>query len=391
MIVNKYKDLIIINALMRGGIIPEDVKEKLCNDWMEVGYAVCFDCLDGRSGLVSNPPIKKFLLEVAEFFGGDAAEHTFGCRGAQFSVMHTVSKLVKEGLCSNKVITDPLCHYSTNIAAEMNDLKAVEPPHSGYPEYKIEANAFAHKIEEVKSKEGKPPALVMVTHADPYYGNIEPLKEVGKICRDYEIPFMVNAAYTGGVMPIDMKEINADFLTISAHKSMASLGPLGYVVTNLKWSEKIFQKSKQKTEWSGRAFGMKLPSVFGCSVGGIPLVSSMLSFPYVKERVGRWDEEQKKNSWFIKEMENIGEMTLIGQRPHRHHLLHFETPVFWEISKNHKRRGFFLAEQMIKRGIVGLQRGLTKRIKLSVYDLSEEEIHKVIDAFTEIASSEAKK
>jgi len=277
--------------------------------------------------------------------------------------MHTVSKLAKEGLYTNKVISDPLCHYSTNIGAEMNDLKVVEPPHSGYPEYNVDANAFADKIEEVKSQDGKLPALVMVTHADPYYGNIQPVKEVGKICRDYEIPFMVNAAYTGGVIPIDMKDINADFLTLSAHKSMASLGPLGYVVTNYEWSKKIFEKSKQKTEWSGRAFGKKLLSVFGCSVGGIPLVSSMLSFPYVKERVSRWDEEEKKSSWFIKEMEDIGEMMLIGQRPHKHHLFHFETPVFWGISKDHKRKGFFLAEEMIKRGIVGLHRGLTKHIR----------------------------
>ncbi|MDI6794181.1 MAG: hypothetical protein QME81_15190 [bacterium] len=45
---NPYSDHIIINALMRGGILPEDVCQKL-SDWVKVGYNTCFDCLEGRS------------------------------------------------------------------------------------------------------------------------------------------------------------------------------------------------------------------------------------------------------------------------------------------------------------------------------------------------------
>lgn len=386
MITNKYKGLMIINALMRGGIIPDDVQKKLFEEWMDIGYTICFDCLDGRSSLIGNPPIKNFLVDVANFFGGDVAEHTFGCRGAQFSVMKVASELAKEGDHCNTIIVDSLGHYTTNIAAEMVDLEVAEVPHSGYPEYAISADSYSDKIEEVKREKGKLPVLIVVTHADPYYGNIQPMNEVGKICEENEIPYMVNAAYTGGVMPINMKEMNVDFLTLSAHKSMASVAPLGYLVTNYEWSKKVFEMSKQKPEWSGRGFGKKIPNIFGCSVGGLPLISSMLSFPYVKERIKNWDEEVRKTNWFIDEMENMGDIMLIGEKPHRHHLLHFETPLFWEISKHHKRRGFFLAEEMIKRGIVGLHRGLSKHIKISVYGLSEEEIKRVIEAFHDIAS-----
>jgi len=81
---------------------------------------------------------------------------------------------------------------------------------------------------------------------------------------------------------------------------------------------------------------------------------------------------------------------LIGERPHRHHLLHFETPIFWEISKHHKRKGFFLADGMVQKGVVGLHRGLSKHVKLSTYGLSWEEVKKVRDAFYEIAEKHAK-
>lgn len=385
---NPYSNHVIINALMRGGLVPEDICQKLSSEWVKVGYNTCFDCLEGRSSLCSKPPVKKHLQNIASFFGGDEAEHTFGARGAQFAVMRAIAEFVSENndYCPIIVI-DPNSHYSTNIAAEMCRIKTVEPSHSGYPEYLYSPEGFQKRIEEIKNTEGKLPCLVVVTHADPYYGNIAPVEEIGEICESYEIPMMVNAAYTGGIMPIDMRKMKADFLTLSAHKSMMSVAPLGYVVTTYKWAKRLFATSDAKPAWSGRRFGKKIPNIFGCSIGGLPLISSMLSFDYVKKRVQLWDEELKKINKFVDEMEEIGDIMLLGQKPHQHHLLHLETPKFWEISKTHHKKGFFLADEMINRGIVGLHRGMTKHIKLSVYGLSEIEINRVKEAFYELAKA----
>jgi len=378
---NSYTHHIIINALMRGGILPENICRKL-SDWVNVGYNTCFDCLEGRSSLCNKPPIREFLLELAKFFGGDVAEHTFGCRGAQFAVMRTITKFVSENsdYCPT-IIIDPNSHYTTNITAEMCGLKVIEPPHSGYPEYLYDPSDFQSKIREIKKSKGKLPGLVVVTHADPYYGNIAPVEEIGRICEGYEVPMMVNAGYTGGVMPINIRELKADFLTLSAHKSMMSVAPLGYVVTTYKWAKRLFATSSL----SGRRFGKKIPNIFGCAIGGLPLISSMLSFDQVKERVKHWNEELIKINRFIDDMEEIEGIMLLGQRPHQHHVLHFETPKFWEISKTHRKKGFFLAEEMINRGIVGLQRGMTKHIKLSIYGLSNDEVTQVKEAFYEIS------
>jgi len=392
---NRYKEAIIINPIMTGGLIPKRTWEKLIEEnWLNVGYSVCFDCIKGQSSLISKPPIRDFLSEVAEFLGGDIAHHTFGCRTAQFAVMRTISNYVKrEGAedHTNIVLVDSLCHYTTVVAAEMTGLRLAEAPHSGHPEYRIFADGFRQKIEEIKSKTGKLPGLVAVTHVEPYHGNLNPAEEVGKIAEEYGIPYMVNAAYTAGVMPLNMKDLHADFLTASAHKSMASLAPLGFLVANHEWAGRVFKESKVRTELSGRSFKNKIPNIFGCSIGGIPLISAMYSFVHVVERVSRWEEEVAKTRWFIKEMKKMDGIRLIGEEPHNHHLLHFETPIFWEISKRHKRRGFFLAEEMIKRGIVGLQRGLSKHIKLSLYGLEWNQVKKVRDAFFEIAEKYVKK
>jgi len=392
---NRYKEAIIVNPIMTGGLVPKETQRKLIEEgWLRIGYSVCFDCLKGRSSLISKPPIRDFLADVAEFLGGDVAEHTFGCRAAQFAVMKTISDYVRrEGGkdYSNIVLADSLCHYTTAVAAEAAGLRLAETPHSGYPEYKVDAESFRQKIEELKSETGKLPGLIVVTHVEPYYGNLNPAEEVGKIAEEYEIPYMVNAAYTAGIMPLNMRDLRADFLTVSAHKSMSSLGPLGFLVTNYGWAKRIFETSKITTEWSGRIFGNKIPNIFGCSVGGTPLISAMYSFRHVVDRVSKWGEELEKTRWFIREMEKLDNVMLLGERPHQHHLLHFETPIFWEISKHHKRRGFFLAEEMIKRGIVGLHRGLSKHVKLSLYGLEWSGVKKVRDAFFEIAEEYIKK
>lgn len=371
---------------MRGGMVPEDVRRELFEDWAGVGYIACHDCLEGRSSLCGRPPIKSFLEKIAAFYGGDAAEHTFGCRTAKFAVMRAVRNAVENTSdYADVIVIDANSHYSTNIAAELNKFRTVEVPHAGYPLYTIDAAGYDEKIKEIKRTMGKPPALAVATHADPYYGNLAPVADIGAVCREHDVPFLVNAAYTAGVIPIDMRAMNADFLSVSAHKSMASLAPLGFVITNHTWAKRLFAGSQTKTDWGGRLFGNKIPNVFGCSIGGLPLISGMLSFDHVQKRVGIWGEEQRKINDFVTEMEKIPDVMLLGERPHRHHLLHFETPGLWQALKNKGKNGFYLSEFMIKSGVVGLHRGMSKHVKFSIYGLSESEVEKVKNLFHEIA------
>ena len=84
-------------------------------------------------------------------------------------------------------------------------------------------------------------------------------------------------------------------------------------------------------------------------------------------------------------MERIPDVMLLGQRPHRHHLLHFETARLWEMLQKNGKSGFALADQFIRNGVVGLHRGMSKHVKLSIYGLSPAETEKVINLFYEVA------
>jgi Sep-tRNA:Cys-tRNA synthetase len=103
--------------------------------------------------------------------------------------------------------------------------------------------------------------------------------------------------------------------------------------------------------------------------------------------VKRWDEEVEKARWLVRELERIEGLRQLGERPKRHTLATFESPSFHRVAKEHKRRGFFLYEELRRRRIAGIHPGMTKLITLNTYGLSMDQLRRVADAFHEIARS----
>ncbi len=79
--------------------------------------------------------------------------------------------------------------------------------------------------EGIKKYIRKDTALIVFTQASNVLGTIQPIKEIGKIARENNIVFLVDAAQSAGAMKIDIKEDNIDILAFTGHKSL--LGPMG--------------------------------------------------------------------------------------------------------------------------------------------------------------------
>jgi cysteine desulfurase family protein len=67
--------------------------------------------------------------------------------------------------------------------------------------------------------------LIALTHASNVLGTIQPVQEIGMIARERDLLFLVDAAQTAGVIPIDVRKMNIDLLAFPGHKSL--LGPTG--------------------------------------------------------------------------------------------------------------------------------------------------------------------
>jgi len=78
--------------------------------------------------------------------------------------------------------------------------------------------------------------LVSVIHASNEIGTIEPIAEIGKICREKGVYFHTDASQSFGKIPIDAKKMNIDLLTASSHKMY---GPKGVALLYVKNGIKI--------------------------------------------------------------------------------------------------------------------------------------------------------
>lgn len=67
--------------------------------------------------------------------------------------------------------------------------------------------------------------LVVMTHASNVLGTVQPIAEVGRIVRENDRLFLVDAAQTAGVVPIDVRAMCIDLLAFPGHKGL--YGPTG--------------------------------------------------------------------------------------------------------------------------------------------------------------------
>ena len=77
---------------------------------------------------------------------------------------------------------------------------------------------------EIKKLIRKDTILVSVMHANNEIGTIEPIKEIGAVCKKAGVLFHTDAAQSFGKIPIDVNKMNIDLLTASSHKMY---GPKG--------------------------------------------------------------------------------------------------------------------------------------------------------------------
>ena len=73
------------------------------------------------------------------------------------------------------------------------------------------------------------PTLVALTWIPTNSGLVQPVKAVGQICRDAGIPYLVDGCQAVGQLPIDVEEIQCDFLSATARKFLRGPRGLGFL------------------------------------------------------------------------------------------------------------------------------------------------------------------
>ena len=103
--------------------------------------------------------------------------------------------------------------------------------------------------------------LVSIIHASNEIGTIQPIAEIGKICRERGVLFHTDAVQSFGKVPIDVKKMNIDLLSASSHKIY---GPKGAACLFIRKGVKV----SPLLNGGGQEFGLRSSTVNVAGVVG---------------------------------------------------------------------------------------------------------------------------
>ena len=175
----------------------------------------------GRSGydlcLVAGELVFETRKALATFFGGDKPERLVFAANASDALNLAIQGLLHAG---DHAITTTLEHNS--VIRPLNHLKRDRGVAVDFVPF--EAGGLVDP-DEIAARFRPNTKVVVVNHGSNVIGTIQPVAEIGKRCRERGIVFVVDAAQTAGVIPINVVAMSIDVLAFTGHKSL--LGPTG--------------------------------------------------------------------------------------------------------------------------------------------------------------------
>ncbi len=162
------------------------------------------------------------------------------------------------------------------------------------------------KVEDLKAAITDNTALVTIMYANNEIGTIQPIKEIGDVCKEHKIFFHTDAVQAIGHIDIDVVRDNIDLLSISAHKFN---GPKGVGVLYAKKTIKLTSIIEGGAQERGRRAGTEnLPAIVGMAVA-------------LEETRSEFDEKNKKliklRDRLIEGLSTIEHSRLNGDRTNR--------------------------------------------------------------------------
>lgn len=133
-----------------------------------------------------------------------------GTESDNWAIKGTAHRLAESG--KKHIVTDNIEHH-----AVLHSAKALE--REGFEVTYVSAdNNGLVRAEDVAAAIRPDTAIVSVMFANNELGTIQPVAEIGSICRSAGVLFHCDAVQAAGILPIDVKAMNIDLLSISAHK-----------------------------------------------------------------------------------------------------------------------------------------------------------------------------
>ena len=179
----------------------------------------------GRSGfdlaIEAGNILENLRKRMTGFFGGDTDAPERLCFG--YNATDALNNLIQGSLSAgDHVVTTNLEHNAVirpiNHLVRDGGVEATFVPFNsdGFVEPETVASAIKSNTK-----------LVIVNHGSNVIGTIQPIAEIGKICKAKGVTFLIDSSQTAGVIPINMQEMNVDALAFTGHKALMGSTGIG--------------------------------------------------------------------------------------------------------------------------------------------------------------------
>lgn len=171
-----------------------------------------------------------------------------------------------------------------------------------------------HEIQKLIKPETK---LILLIHGSNVCGTLNPIEKIGKLCKDNNLFFCVDASQTAGSAIIDLKKCNADALIFPGHKAMLGPQGIGGMIVSKAMAGKLEPLFSGGTGSASDKEAMPelLPDKFQPGTLNIPGIIGLKHAMEFIEREGLAGIIEKKKhitEAFIEEVSNMKGLKLIG-------------------------------------------------------------------------------
>jgi len=193
--------------------------------------------------------------QVAELIGASAEEIIFTSCGTESNNFAIKGLALAQQSRGKHLVVSAIEHFSVLHSAKTLEKWGFEVSLVPVDEYGVV------DPEAVRKSLRKDTVLVSVMHANGEVGTIEPIQEIGKIAREGNIVFHTDAIATAGTIPVDVKELGVDALSLAGNQFY---GPKGVGALWVKKGVRIMPLLDGGVQEGGRRAGTEnVPAIVG--------------------------------------------------------------------------------------------------------------------------------